>query len=250
MQRHDLVSYLNDYLKIREFEDYGPQGLQVEGGDTVTKITCSVDAAQVALEAAVAAGSNFHLVHHGLFWGAPTLLAGPLGQRVRTLFKADVSLYAVHLALDAHPEVGNNAVLARELGIEVSDWWAMANGKPVGIVGDAPAGLTRDRFVAQVNELLGGKAQVEAHGPQQIKRVGIVSGGAASEIVEAARLGIDTYLTGEPSHSFYWDAAEYGINVIFAGHYATETVGVQALGAHLAARFNLPCEFLDFPTGL
>jgi dinuclear metal center YbgI/SA1388 family protein len=250
MQRHKLVNYLNDYLRIRDFEDYGPQGLQVEGGDTVDKITCSVDAAQVALEAAVAAGSDFHLVHHGVFWGPAALLAGPLGQRVRTLFKADVSLYAAHLALDAHPEVGNNAVLARELGIEVSDWWAMANGNPVGVFGDAPAGLTREQLVAQVNDLLGGDAQVEAHGPQQIKRIGIVSGGAAGEIAEAARLGIDTYLTGELSHSYYWDAAEYGLNVIYAGHYATETLGVQALAAHLSARFDLPFEFLDFPTGL
>jgi len=250
MRRDELVAYVNDYVRIHEFDDYGPQGLQVEGGDEVQKITLSVDAALPVLAAAVAAGAQFHLVHHGIFWDAPQLLNGPLGQQVRTLIKADVSLYAVHLALDAHPEVGNNAVLARLLGIEVTDWWAKAKGNPVGMLGEAPAGLQFKEFLSRVNKVLGVQARTAAHGPQSVKRIGIVSGGGAGQVGEAAALGIDTYLTGEATHTHFWDAAAYGVNVIYAGHYATETVGVKALGAHLAAKFGLKTEFLDFPTGL
>lgn len=250
MRRDELVAYLDDYLRLREFEDYGPQGLQVEGMAEVKKIALSVDAALPALEAAVAAGTDFHLVHHGLFWGEPQCLTGPLGQRVRTLMKADVNLYAVHLALDAHPEVGNNAMLARLLGIRVTDWWAKVKGNPIGVLGDAPAGLQFDELLAKVEEQLGVQARPAAHGPKVVKRVGILSGGGASQIGEAAGLGIDTYLTGESSHAHYWDAAAHGINVIYAGHYATETVGVKALGNHLAEKFGLAVEFLNFPTGL
>jgi dinuclear metal center YbgI/SA1388 family protein len=250
MQREELIAYLNSYLQIAEFEDYGPQGLQVEGKEEIQKITLSVDAALAALESAVAHGADLHLVHHGLFWGATQCLVGALGQRVRTLMKADMNLYAVHLALDAHPSVGNNAVLARLLGIEVTDWWAEYKGKPMGVLGNAPAGTTFKELVAQVNEALDTTAQAAAYGPAMVQRVGIVSGGAADEIGEAAALGLDTYVTGERSHSHYWDPAEYRINVVYAGHYATETVGVKALGAHLSERFGLEVEFLDFPTGL
>ena len=250
MLRTELISYLDSYLQISEFEDYGPQGLQVEGKADVRKVTLSVDAVLATLEAAAAYGADLHLVHHGLFWGDPQRLIGPLGARVRTLMKADLNLYAVHLALDAHPQVGNNAVLARQLGIEVTDWWAKAKGKPVGVLGDAPAGTTFKALLAQVNDLLDTTAKAAAHGPTLVRRVGIVSGGAADEIGAAAALGLDTYITGESWHGNYWDPAEHHINVIYAGHYATETVGIKALGAHLSERFDLEVEFLDFPTGL
>jgi dinuclear metal center YbgI/SA1388 family protein len=250
MRRDELVLYLDSYLHTAEFEDYGPQGLQVEGKEEVHTVTFSVDAALAALEAAVAYGADLHLVHHGLFWGGPQCLVGPLGQRIRTLIKADVNLYAVHLALDAHPTVGNNAVLARLLNIDITGWWAEYKGKPMGVLGNAPAGTTFEGLLARVNSTLDSAAQAAAYGPTMVQRVGIVSGGAAGEIGEAAALGLDTYITGESSHSHYWDPAEYRINVIYAGHYATETVGVKALGAHLSERFGLEVEFLDFPTGL
>ena len=250
MLRSDLISYLDRYLQISEFEDYGPQGLQVEGKAEVRKVTLSVDAALAALEAAAAHGADLHLVHHGLFWGDPQRLVGPLGERVRTLMKADLNLYAVHLALDAHPLVGNNVVLARGLGIEITDWWAKAKGKPVGVLGDAPPGTTLEGLLAQVNDVLGVRARAAAHGPTAVRRVGIVSGFGANDIGAAAGLGLDTYVTGEGSHGSYWDPAEHGINVIYAGHYATETVGIKALGAHLGEQFDLEVEFLDFPTGL
>ncbi len=250
MQRDKLVRYLDDYLHINDFADYGPQRLQVEGRPEVNKITLSVDAARPVLEAAVKANSDFHLVHHGILWGELQLLAGPLGQRVRTLMQADLNLYGVHLALDAHPEVGNNVVLARMLNIGVSDWWAEFKGKAMGIWGEVPAGMQREELVERINTTLKIEARVAAFGPQELKKVGIVSGGASSEIVNAAKLGLDTYITGEMTHSFYWEAAENQINVIYAGHYASETVGVKALGDHLAEKFGLETYFLDFPTGL
>jgi dinuclear metal center YbgI/SA1388 family protein len=250
MQRDELIAYLDDYLQINAFEDYGPQGLQVEGKADVQKVTLSVDAALPALESAVARGSDLHLVHHGIFWGDPQRLVGALGRRVRTLIKADLNLYAVHLALDAHPEVGNNAVLARLLDIEVTARWAEYKGKTMGVLGEAPAGTTFESLLSQVNRALQTTAQAAAHGPTVVRRVGIVSGGAASLIGEAAALGLDTYITGESSHSHYWEPAEYHMNVIYAGHYATETVGVDALGVHLHEKLNLEVEFLDFPTGL
>ena len=250
MHRDELVAYLDKYLHLGEYEDYGPQGLQIEGGSEVGKITLSVDAALPVLEAAVADGTHFHLAHHGIFWGQVLPLRGPLGQKARTLFKADVSLYAVHLALDAHPEVGNNAVLAQLLRIETTGRWAQVKGNEIGVVGNAPPNLAFDNLLDKVNQLLGVTARVAAHGPRVVKRVGIVSGGGAEQIGEAAKLGIDTYITSETSHVHHWDPAAYGINVIFAGHYATEKVGIEALGAHLADKFGLEKTFLDFPTGL
>lgn len=202
------------------------------------------------LEAAVAAGSDFHLVHHGLFWGEPQLLRGVLGRQVRTLIKADANLYAVHLALDAHPEIGNNATLARLLEIEVTDRWAPARGNPLGVLGNAPPDLQFEDLLERVNRLLGVSVRVAAHGPRTVQRIGIVSGAGADEIQGAAVLGIDTFITGEPSHAHHWDAAACQINVIYAGHYATETVGVRALGEQLGEKFGLAVEFLDFPTGL
>lgn len=250
MQRDELVAYLDDYLHVSEFKDFGPQGLQVEGKVEITKVTLSVDAALAALESAIAHGADLHLVHHGLFWGDPQRIVGPLGRRVRALMTSDVNLYAVHLALDAHPQVGNNAVLARLLEIEVTDWWVEHKGKLIGVLGTAPDGTTFDSLLARVEGALGTTAQVAAHGPTVVRRVGIVSGGAADEIVRAAALDLDAYITGESSHSHYWDPAENKINVIYAGHYATEAVGIKALGAHLNERFGLEVEFLDFPTGL
>jgi putative NIF3 family GTP cyclohydrolase 1 type 2 len=141
-------------------------------------------------------------------------------------------------------------VLAQLLDIEVTGWWAEHRGKALGVLGEARAGMTFDSLVARVDERLGTKALGAAYGPNFCRRVGIVSGGAAGEIGKAAALGLDTYITGEASHSHYWEPAEHQINVIYAGHYATETVGIKALGAHLRDRFDLEVEFLDFPTGL
>jgi dinuclear metal center YbgI/SA1388 family protein len=159
-----------------------------------------------------------------------------------------MNLYAAHLPLDAHVEVGNNAVLAQMLGLDVTNWWFAPKGTPIGVLGSMAQTMTLPQLVALVEDKLHTKARVLAHGPEAVKKVAIISGFGADNVAEAKSLGADTFLTGETSHANYWAAADYGLNVIYAGHYATETVGVQALGRHLADKFGVNVRFFDFPT--
>jgi len=249
MEREALVGYLDDYLRIGEIQDYGPQGLQVESDNrAITRIALAVDTAPPIVEEAAAWGADMLLVHHGIFWGQTERIAGPLGARVRLLLRHNINLYAAHLALDAHPEVGNNAELARLLGITAEGWWCAPRGTPIGVLGAVTPGTSREELVARVVQLLNTEPVVLPHGPDWPERVAIVSGSAAGHTGEAAAMGADTLITGETSHSHYWAASDHAMNVIFAGHYATETVGVQALGRHLAERFGVEVKFLDFPT--
>lgn len=251
MLLHNLVSYLDDYLRIATMTDYGPQGLQVEAtDDDVQVVAVSTDSALPVIDDAVRAGAQLLIVHHGLFWGAPEPLRGPLGRRVRRLFETGLSLYAAHLALDAHPEVGNNAVLARGLGLQVSGWWGEVKGTPIGVLADAPAGWTRDDLLAAVRTTLPGQPLVQLYGPSRIHRVAVLSGGGADFMAQAQALGADAYVTGETSHAAFYRAQELGINVVYAGHYATETAGVRALAQHLGERFGLATIWIDHPTGL
>ena len=221
-----------------------------KGPANVTRLAFAVDACQETITGAIASGAQMLVVHHGLFWGKPLLIVGPHHRRVKALLDGGCSLYAAHLPLDRHPEVGNNAELARLLGLTVVGGLGEAFGQPVGVIATAPAGLTRDRLAAQLGAILGRAPWVTPGGPVEVRRVGIISGAAAREIADAAAAGCDTYVTGETNHSSYHDAAEYGVNVFYAGHYATETVGLKALASHLAVRFGLPGAFIDRPTGL
>lgn len=249
MLKDELVLFLDDFLQIAEFKDYGPQGLQVEANAIhVRRVALSVDVAPPVIEAAAAWGADMLLVHHGILWRSVERLAGPLGQRVRLLIENDMHLYAAHLALDGHPEVGNNAVLAQICGVNVTDFWCAPMGLPIGVYGSVTAVTPLPQFVSQINTQLNTSARVLAHGPDNVSQVAILSGFGADEVAAAKALGCDTFLTGETSHANYWAAADYGLNVIFAGHYATETVGVKALGAHLSAQFGLETKFFDFPT--
>jgi dinuclear metal center YbgI/SA1388 family protein len=250
MQRDELVRYLDDYLKIAEIKDYGPQGLQIEGRADVQRIVGMVDAHQPCVEAALAQGADLLLVHHGIFWGGPQKLSGSFGKLVRTHFQADLNLYAAHLALDAHQEIGNNAELARRLGLDIEDWWGKVNGVPLASLAGSSEPLTVEMLVQRYEEEVGPVKLVLAHGPAQIRRVGILSGFGARQIEEAAALGCDAFITGETSHAQYYDALNAGINVIYGGHYTSETVGVQALGHHLQEKFGLDFVFIDLPTGL
>lgn len=250
MQRTELVDYLDSYLRIAEIKDYGPQGLQIEGRREVNKIVGAVDAQLPCLERALQSGADLLLVHHGIFWGPPQRIAGSFGRLVRGYLAADLNLYAAHLALDAHPEVGNNAELARRLGLAVQDWFAPVNGVKLGVVGAAEEGITLDALVDRYVQQVGPVQRVQAYGPRRVRRVGIVSGAAARSMDEAAALGCDTFLTGETSHAEFYAAQNAGLNVIYGGHYITETTGVQALGRHLRSRFGVDFEFIDLPTGL
>ena len=250
MKRSELVAYLDTYLRIAEIKDYGPQGLQIEGREEVERIVGLVDAHQPCVEAALAQEADLMLVHHGIFWGGPKRLSGSYGRLVRTFFEANLNLYAAHLALDAHPEIGNNAELARRLGLEITGWWGNANGLKLAALAGNQHGTKLDDLVERFTNNVGPVKLVQAHGPPIIHRVGILSGFGAREIEEAATLGCDLYITGETSHAQYYDAENAGINVIYGGHYTTETVGVQALGNHLQERFGLEFTFIDLPTGL
>jgi dinuclear metal center YbgI/SA1388 family protein len=187
-------------------------------------------------------------VTHGILWRSVERIAGPLGQRVRLLLQHGINLYAAHLPLDAHPEVGNNAILAHMLGVAVTDWWCVPKDTPVGVFGPVQTAVSLTQFVDQIDNQLHTKARVLAHGPQQVAQVAIVSGFGADQAAAARELGADTFVTGETSHANYWSAADYGLNIIYAGHYATETVGVKALGEHLTNKFDLTTQFFDFPT--
>lgn len=250
MKRSELVAYLDEYLRIAEIEDYGPQGLQVEGRDEVRKVVGMVDAHLPSVVRALEEGADLLLVHHGIFWGGAKPLRGAHGTLVRTLMAADLNLYAAHLALDAHPEVGNNVELARRLGLEVQEWWGKAKGTDLAVLAVVPNGVKVDYLVDRFEQLVGSVQLVQAHGPRIVHRVGIMSGGGAGYVEEAAALGCDLYLTGETSHANYYDALDVGINVIYGGHYTTEIVGVQALGRHLQEHFDIDFEFIDLPTGL
>ncbi|NJN53413.1 MAG: Nif3-like dinuclear metal center hexameric protein [Anaerolineae bacterium] len=246
-----LVEYLNDYLHIFEIADYGPQGLQVETeNDEVRRVALAVDVSPTIIETAVAWQADLLLVHHGILWRSVERIAGPFGLRVRLLMKYGLNLYAAHLPLDAHPEVGNNTVLARLLGLQIADWWYAPKGTPIGVFGHLQNRPSLSELVQQVEQSLETQVTVLPNGPQTVQHMAIISGAGAEQIAEAKALGADTFLTGETSHQNYWAAADYGMNIIFAGHYATETVGVKALGQHLAERFDLELKFFDFPTNM
>ena len=249
MQRQQLVNYLDTYLRISEIKDYGPQGLQLEANQTdIKRIALAVDVSPAIIEATAAWNADMLLVHHGILWRAVECIAGPLGQRVRDLLHHDINLYAAHLPLDAHTEVGNNAILADIAGLEEREWWGAPTGTPLGVIGTLPTPQPLEQLVGVFESKLNCTARVLQHGPTTVSKLAILSGFGADRIAEVKALGADTYLTGETSHANYWAAQDFGLNVIFAGHYATETVGVQALGQHLAAKFGVEVQFFDFPT--
>jgi dinuclear metal center YbgI/SA1388 family protein len=250
MKRDELVAYLDDYLQVKAIEDRSNNGLQVEGAEGVSCLAFAVDAGLAAFQGAQAAGAQMLIVHHGLFWGEPILVTGIHRRRLLALLDAGISLYASHLPLDLHPEVGNNATLARWLGLQGVAPFGNYRGQPIGVGGQLPEACSLDRFVTQVAGVLGEPvAQVWPFGPTAVLKVGIISGSAADLVDEAAAAGLDLFFTGEVSHSVYHQARELGINVVYGGHYATETAGLKALAGHLAARFALQTLFLDLPTG-
>lgn len=249
MNKQELVTYLDNYLQIPIIADYGPQGLQVEASSNdIQRIALAVDTAPASIKAASLWNADMLLVHHGILWRNVERIAGPFGERVRLLLSANVNLYAAHLALDAHADVGNNAELARLLDVKDVEWWCDVMGTNIGTIGNVNS--TLDDLVGRANQSLNSEARVLNHGPIQVRRLAIVSGFGADKASQAKALGADTLLTGEASHANYWAAADYEMNVIFAGHYATETVGVKALGQHLAKTFGLTVRFFDFPTAM
>jgi dinuclear metal center YbgI/SA1388 family protein len=251
MRCDKLIDYLDDYLRVGEIDDESLNGLQVEGPDEVERAAFAVDACLASFEQAVAEGVQLLVVHHGLFWSEPQRLVGPHFERVKTLIEGRCGLYAVHLPLDAHPEVGNNAQLARLLKLGDTRPFGTYHGLDIGVAGVLEPPLDLPGLIGRLIEALGTPPiRVLDDGPDEISTVGCVSGGAASMMAQAAEEGLSAYITGETSHTFFHQAAERGLNALFAGHYATETLGVQALARHLEDRFALDTVFLDIPTGM
>jgi dinuclear metal center YbgI/SA1388 family protein len=244
-----IITALDERLTPGDFTDLGPNGLQVPGAEDVSKVVTGVSAQRELIERAVAEGAQLVLVHHGLFWDfLPTGLTPVLAERLRPLFKHDVGLAAYHLPLDAHPEVGNNAILCERLGCERHEPFGTFRGQTIGRAGTFPgAGIPAAELFARVREVTARVPTIFDAGPDPVRRIGIVSGAGADALPEAIALGLDALLTGEPREHVMADAREAGIHFIAAGHYATETFGVRALGDWLAERFGLEHAWVDIP---
>ena len=242
-----LIAALDELLDPGAFQDLGPNGLQVPGAADVTHVVTGVSAQRALAERAVELGAQLVLVHHGLFWSFhPTGLTPLLAERLRPLFKHDVNLAAYHLPLDAHPRHGNNALLAEALGCTDTRPFGDYKGTPIGRAGTLP-GITRDELRARVIRATGREPLILGAGPDTIRSIGIVSGAAADSVHEAAAAGLDAFLTGEPREHITAEARELGLHFVAAGHYATETFGVRALGDLLAERFGIEHTFVDLP---
>ena len=250
MRLSDLTQYLDQYLSTTTIGDYpnALNGLQVANRSDIKKIAAAVDVCAATVRMATEAQAQLLLVHHGLFWTGPRALVGPQYDRVAGLLSADIALYSSHLPLDLHTEVGNNPVLARKLGVAIKGGFGELHGSTIGVWGETDG--TREEFVSRVGKLLGVTPKSLPFGPARVQRIGIVTGAGGSLIGQAAALGLDTFLTGEGVHHSFFDAEELKVNVIYAGHYATETVGVRALADHLASKFGITAVFLDHPTGM
>ncbi len=241
----ELELYINAYLEVTRFDDYAPNGLQVEGRREVRKIVVGVTACQALIEEAVAERADLVLVHHGYFWrGEDPRLVGMKAQRLRRLFCHDMSMMAYHLPLDAHEVVGNNAQLAAKLNLKIKG--SFGEGKvPLAVHGELSRPASSDEFAERLRHCLGRAPLLIAGNDRPIRRIGLCSGAAQNYIHAAADLGLDAFVTGEISESTVHVARERKINFFSAGHHATEKFGVRALGEHLAGKFDLDCRFVD-----
>jgi len=246
--RDELIAFLDDLLDSPSRADYGPNGLQVPGADEVELVVTGVSAHRELFEHAAAAGAQLVLCHHGIFWGET---AGPVTEqlkaRLKLLFDNDMSLAAYHLPLDAHPDFGNNALICAGLGLERAEAFGEAKGAPVGWVGTAREALALGELVERSTELFGAAPLVFDSGPAEIRRVGVISGGGSSSLGEAIALGLDAFVTGEPTEHVMADAREGGIHFLAGGHYASETFGVRRLGELLVDRFGVAHTFVEIP---
>ncbi len=246
----EVVDYTGKYLRIRDIGDWDNalNGLQIENSGRVTKIGAAVDVSTRVLTAAAEKDVDLLVVHHGLFWPGLGTVTGALRRQLKLAFENDMALYSAHLPLDLHPEIGNNAQLAKSLGLRSTTRFFEEKGQLIGL--KARASIPRDELLRKLEKSLDRKAQAFRFGPKKTKTIGIVTGGAGSEIYRVAQEGIDTFITGEAPHWAAVAAEELGMNLLLGGHYATETFGVKALAAHLSKKFKMPFEFIDCPTGL
>ncbi len=278
----DIVSYTDDFLRIRDVGDWDNalNGLQIENSGQVTRLGAAVDVSTRVLTEAAKRNVDLLIVHHGLFWPGLQPVRSALRRQLQLAFENDIALYGAHLPLDIHPKVGNNAELVAALGLPLgvrghvrafksgdmspqsksaqqncrasaaadAEPFLEEKGQPVGL--KARASMPRNELIRKLRKALGAPVKVFNFGPRQTRTIGVVTGGAGSEIYRVAQENIDTFITGEAPHWAAVAAQELGMNLLLGGHYATEVFGVKALAAHLSKRFGIPWEFIDCPTGL
>ena len=247
-ERDRIIAYLDELLEVDGFPDYGPNGLQVPGAEEVSVVVTGVSAQRELFERAAAAGAQLVLCHHGLFWDFLPRAIGPaMKHRLRLVFDADISVAGYHLPLDAHPEVGNNALICAALGLERSEPFAEHKGRAIGFVGRSEAGIPfaelRERCAAAFEQ----DPFVFDCGPEVVRSVGVISGGAPGDLGAAIALGLDAFITGETAEHVMADARENGVHFIAGGHYATERFGIRRIGELVAERFGVEHLFVEIP---
>jgi dinuclear metal center YbgI/SA1388 family protein len=245
-----ILKYCDRLLHTGDVKDYdgAVNGSQVENSGVVTRIAATVDASLATIKLAIAAEADLLLVHHGLFWGPTHPWTGKRYQTLRLLLENNLAVYSSHLPLDLHPKLGNNAQLCAALGLRNLRPFFFDHGQFIGF--KAFAKISRDDLASRLHRATGFEPLLIPGGPELCRQIGVVTGGAGSELKKAAAEGVDTFITGEGPHWTYALAEELGVNVLYGGHYATETFGVKALAAHLSQRFKVPWLFIDHPTGL
>jgi dinuclear metal center YbgI/SA1388 family protein len=247
MKQHQLTEYLSEFLRISEFNDMCPNGLQVSGSKDIEHIVTGVSASVELFEQAVTRKADTIIVHHGIIWDfARPLYQGGHRARLKILLQNNINLYAFHLPLDAHPDIGNNAELGKALNLSGMKPFGDYRGQIIGMQGTISP-TAASAFFAKVENIVGRKATIFPYGPEKIIHVGVISGGAQKEISQAVNAGLDVYITGEVSEHIMHYAKEEKIHFISAGHYATERFGIRALGEHLAQQHGLKVSFIDIP---
>jgi dinuclear metal center YbgI/SA1388 family protein len=246
--RDEIVAHLDELLEVDAFADYGPNGLQVPGAGEVSLVVTGVSAQRELFARAAEAGAQLVLCHHGLFWNSqPRAIGAAMRERLKILFDADISLAAYHLPLDAHPVVGNNALICAALGLERGEPLGEHGGRSIGFVGRSAEGVSFGNLRERCTSVFGQEPFAWDAGPDTVRSVGIVSGGAQGYFGEAIARGVDAFLTGEPAEQVMAEARENGVHFIAAGHYATETFGIRRLGELVAERFGVEHRFVDIP---
>lgn len=250
MQLDAIVRHCDRTLRTPDVKDYegAVNGLQMENNGAVTRIAAAVDASLATVELAIGAGADLLIVHHGLFWSARRPWTGRTRELIGRLVEGNLAVYSSHLPLDLHPRLGNNAQLAAELGLSSTRPFFLQKGQHLGV--QSRAQIPRTDLIKRLRKAVGVEPIVLPGGPAVCRRIGVVTGGAGAELAQAANEGIDTFITGEGPHWTFPLAEELQVNVLYGGHYATETFGVKALAAELSRKYRLPWSFLDHPSGL
>lgn len=245
--REEIINWVDELLASPGFPDYGPNGLQVPGNREVTRIVSGVSGTLELFETAAERGAELVLVHHGIFWGESGALSAQQAARLRVLLAGDINLAAWHLPLDAHPEIGNNALLIDALQLSGREQFGDYKGRSIGFVATPDASLSGESLALRIKETLGRDPLHLAYGPAEISRVAVVTGSAPDYIEAAAAAGAQAFITGEPAERVNANARELGLHFYAAGHHATEVFGIRRLGELIAERFGVAHEFVDIP---